>query len=167
MPVEAARSKPVSAFKRDAARLLKAYRAGDTDAHQRFDRLREVDQPQLKHALAVVAIEAGHDSWSDLKTAIDGVDFSEFFAGPHVRDSLNAWFTNYDEAKAYQQGHGGVVLPYRDHVFVTSLATLTRLGYETDHPDWKDIGYDFVRPASEAAHARITAALQRRFAARD
>ncbi len=167
MPVEAAHSKPVSAYKRDAARLLKAYRVGDTDACQRFARLRDADQPQLKHALAVIATEAGHHSWADLKTAIDGVDFLEFFAGPHVRDSLNAWFNNYDEAKTYQQAYGGVVLPYRDHVFVSSLATLTRLGYEVDHPDWKDIGYDFVRPASEAAHGRITAALQRRFAARD
>ncbi|MBP2159979.1 MULTISPECIES: hypothetical protein [Asticcacaulis] len=40
---------------------------------------------------------------------------------------------------------------------------LGRLGFEADHPDWRDIGYDFVRPVSEAAHARIKASLQRRF----
>jgi hypothetical protein len=57
-------------------------------------------------------------------------------------------------------------LPYRHQFFVSSLAMLERLGFETDHPDWRDIGYDFVRPASEAAHTRIKASLQRRFAGR-
>jgi len=155
----------IDSLKRDAARLLKQARAGDEIALKRFASLRSPPEIlQLKHALAVVADETGFDSWAELKQAQSGLDFSEFFAGPSLRDSLNPWFNNYDEARAFRATNGGVLLPYRHHFFVSSLAMLERLGFETDHPDWRDIGYDFVRPASEAAHARIKASLQRRFA---
>jgi hypothetical protein len=157
-------TKPISAYKRDAARLLKGLRAGDSDAETRFSILREAPAAaQLKHALAVVAMEAGYECWTALKAAGGEPDFSDIFVRPGISDSLNAWFSTYDEARAYHQAHGGVLLPYRHQVFVTSLAVLTRLGYEQDHPDWKEIGHDFVRPASLEAHARIKAALLRRF----
>lgn len=159
-------TKPLSAYKRDAARLLKALRTGDSDADTRFSILRETPAtPQLKHALAVIAMEAGFECWTALKAASDEPDFSDIFARPGISDSLNAWFSSYDEAKAYHQAHGGLLLPYRHQVFVTSLAALTRLGFETDHPDWVAIGYDFVQPASPDAHNRIKAALLRRFGA--
>lgn len=154
----------VDSLKRDAARLLKQARAGDEAALKRFASLRSPPETlQLKHALAVVADEAGFDSWTELKQTQSGLDFSEFFAGPSLRDSLNPWFNNYEEARAFHAANGGVLLPYRHHFFVSSLAMLERLGFEADHPDWCDIGYDFIRPASEAAHARIKTSLQRRF----
>jgi hypothetical protein len=161
--------KPLSAYKRDAARLLKAARSEDgfarAEAAQRFARLASLrDDIQLKHALAVVALEAGFPNWAELKQATDQTfDFSEFFGAPGLADSINHWFTTYDEAKAHQTANGGVLLPYRTHYFVTSLAILNRLGYEPGHPDWEDIGHDFVRPASSEAHSRIQAALERRF----
>lgn len=159
-------TKPLSAYKRDAARLLKALRAGDSDAETRFCILRETPaSAQLKHALAVVAMEAGFECWTALKAAGDEPDFSDIFVRPGISDSLNAWFASYDEAKTYHQAHGGVLLPYRHQVFVTSLAALVRLGFEADHPDWAAIGYDFVRPASPEAHGRIKTALLRRFGA--
>lgn len=155
----------IARLKRDAARLLKQVSAGDAAALQRLSRLDNLPaEPQLKHALAVVAQEAGFDSWTAVKQA-GGLDFSEFFAGPGFRDSLNPWFNNYDEARAFMEANGGVLLPYRQHFFVSSLAMLSRLGYEDDHPDWKDIGHDFVRPASPEAHSRIKATLERRFGA--
>jgi hypothetical protein len=150
--------------KRDAARLLKQVRAGDASAKARFDRLDNPPQaPQLKHALAVVAQEAGFAGWTDLKQAQAGLDFSEFFAAPGLGDTLNVWFNNYDEAQSFHAANGGVLLPYRQHAFVTSPALLDRLGFEAGHADWAAIGYDFVRPASPEAHARIKAALERRF----
>lgn len=156
----------IAQLKRDAARLLKAVRAGDASATLRLARLdNPPPEPQLKHALTVVAQEAGFDSWTTLKQSAGGLDFSEFFAGPGFRDSLNPWFNNYEEARAFLDANGGVLLPYRQHFFVSSLAILGRLGYEDDHPDWKDIGHDFVRPASDEAHSRIKATLDRRFGA--
>jgi hypothetical protein len=165
MPEQASLS--LDSLKRDAARLLKQARAGDAAALKRFASLRSPPETlQLKHALAVVADEAGFDSWTDLKQTQSGLDFSEFFAAPSLRDSLNPWFNNYEEARAFHTGNGGVLLPYRHHFFVSSLAMLERLGFEVDHPDWRDIGYNFVRPASEDAYARIKASLQRRFGQR-
>lgn len=162
MPEQASFS--IDSLKRDAARLLKQARASDEAALERFASLRSPPETlQLKHALAVVADEAGFDSWAELKQTQTGLDFSEFFARPSFRDSLNPWFNNYEEAREFQAANGGVLLPYRHHFFVSSLAMLERLGFEADHPDWHNIGHDFVRPASEAAHARIKASLQRRF----
>ncbi len=156
--------KSVDQFRRDAARLLKALRTGDAIARARFAALDNPPaEPQLKHALAVIAQEEGFSGWAELKQARDGMDFSEFFARPGLGDTLNAWFSTYDEAKAHQRAAGGVVLPYRHQVFVSSAAILSRLGFEPDHPDWQEIGLDFVRPASETAHARIKAALTRAF----
>ena len=166
MPASAAL--PLDTYKRDAARLLKQARSGDTAACARFERLdNPPEAPQLKHALAVVAREAGFAGWTDLKQAHTGLDFSEFFAAPGLGDTLNVWFSTYDEAKAFHAVNGGVLLPYRRHVFVTSLAMLERLGFEAGHTDWAAIGYDFVRPAPTAAQTaaqiRIKAALERRF----
>ena len=155
---------PLDTLKRDAARLLKQVRSGDASARARFERLdNPPEAPQLKHALAVMAHEAGFAGWADLKQARTGLDFSEFFAAPGLGDTLNVWFSTYDEAKAFHTINGGVLLPYRQHVFVTSPAMLDRLGFEAGHTDWAAIGYDFVRPASTAAQARIKAALDRRF----
>ena len=153
-------------YKRDAARLLKQARAGDAAAQARFQRLDNAPAaPQLKHALAVIAGEAGFDGWAALKHSVGGLDFAEFFGSAHLRDSINPWFNNYDEAKAFQQANGGVLLPYRHHFFVSSTAMLVRLGFEEDHSDWQAIGFDFVRPDSAEAHAKIKASLQRRFGA--
>jgi hypothetical protein len=122
------------------------------------------DDVQLKHALAVVALEAGYKNWAELKQdAKTGFDFSEFFGKPGLADSINHWFAGYDEAKAHQAANGGVLLPYRTQCFVTSEAVLARLGFEAGHADWQAIGHDFVRPASSEAHSRIGAALERRF----
>ena len=151
-------------YKRDAARLLKQARSGDASARVRFERLdNPPEAPQLKHALAVVAQEAGFAGWAALKDAGTGLDFNEFFAAPGLGDTLNIWFSTYDEAKAFHAANAGVLLPYRRHVFVTSTAMLERLGFEAGHTDWAAIGYDFVHPVSEAAHTRIKAALERRF----
>ena len=156
-------AKPLETYKRDAARLLKAARAGDATAQTRLSRLDNLPaEVQLKHALAVIAQEAGHDNWTALKQASEAFDFSEVFASPGLKDSINHWFRNYDEAKAHHDAHGGVLLPYRHQAFVTSFDILPRLGYEMDDPDWRDIGYDFIRPLSSEAHARITARLTRR-----
>lgn len=161
--------KPISAYKRDAVRLLKAARSDDgfarAEAAQRFGRLASLrDDVQLKHALAVIAMEAGYPNWAELKQdAETGFDFTEFFGKPGLADSINHWFAGYDEAKAHQAANGGVLLPYRTQCFVTSDAILARLGFEAGHPDWQAIGHDFVRPASPEAHARICAALERRF----
>ena len=159
--------KPIDTYKRDAAKLLKAVRADDASARERFRRLENAPAGlQLKHALTVIAHEAGFPTWTALKSAAEEVDFSEIFAAPGLKDSINHWFRNYEEAKAHQAANGGVLLPYRTQAFVTSLEILPRLGYGKDDPDWADIGYDFIKPASEAALARIKTRLSRRLTAK-
>ena len=82
-----------------AAILLKSLRSSDSPmAAKRFSRLPEFSDlttPDLlqqkikhKHALTVIAIENGFQSWIDLKIQIN------FIVGGY----LNLWFANYTEA---------------------------------------------------------------------
>ena len=66
--------KSIDTYKRDAARLLKAVRADDATARDRFRRLENAPAGlQLKHALTVIAHEAGFPTWTALKSAAEEV----------------------------------------------------------------------------------------------
>ena len=72
--------------------------------------LEEIIQVDIKrkHALAVIAIEKGFKSWTDLKCQL-----------PFIRGGfLNQWFANYAEAKSYQQLNGGFILPFKNQFFI-------------------------------------------------
>ena len=156
--------KPVDSYRRDAARLLKAAKDRSPGALEQFAAL---DNPppnlQLKHALAVIASQAGFESWAQLKNDAEAPNFSEFFTSNGRADSINHWFSGYAEARAHHELYGGVLLPFRHQCFVTSLEILGRIGFEKDDPDWREIGYDFITPRSDAALSRIKAKLTRRY----
>lgn len=63
---------------------------------------------KYKHALAVIAIEKGFQSWADLKMQI------HFIVGGY----LNLWFANYSEAKSHLESAGGFLLPYKHQFFI-------------------------------------------------
>ena len=120
-------NKPHKSFSVDeckiqASILLKSLHSNDTEhsakAAKRFQRLpefarlsfEEIIQTEIKrkHALAVIAIEKGFKSWTDLKCQL-----------PFIRGGfLNKWFANYAEAKSYQQSEGGFLLPFKNQFFI-------------------------------------------------
>lgn len=142
-----------------ASLLLKSLRSTDPDAAmkaaKRFKRLPEFHDMSLeeilaieikrKHALAVIAFEKGFPSWADLKCQL-----------PFIKGGfLNFWFANYAEAKAKQQADGGYLLPYQKQFFVCDEAYIANLGFDAADPDWKKIGFDWARPASQEAWKRL------------
>ena len=98
-----------------------------------------------KHALSVIAIENGFESWVNLKCQL-----------PFIRGGfLNQWFTNYAEAKSYQQLNGGYLLPFKNQFFICEADYISNLGFNSADPDWKLIGYDWVNPDHKAAGQRL------------
>lgn len=139
-----------------AAILLKSFRSSDSEkAAKRFNRLPQFSdlassdllQQKIKHkhALMVIAIENGFQSWSDLKIQIN------FIVGGY----LNLWFANYTEAKSILKEKGGFLLPYKNQFFICNNNYMKQIGFEPDDPDWKKIGFDWAEPANQAAWQRL------------
>lgn len=142
-----------------ASILLKSLGSPDREtslhAAKRFQRLSEfVDFPiaeislqniKRKHALAVIAIENGFASWTDLKTQISFI----------VGGFLNKWFANYQEAKIEQQQQGGFLFPYKNQFFICEAGYIERLGLNPNDPDWQAIGWDWANPADKVAWQRL------------
>src|SRR5262245_9310963 len=133
-------------------------------AHASVDELCANDRVRLKHALTVVALEAGQPSWVALKAACMRAEAATAGALPAdamyaARMSLwlNRWFADYDEARASLDADGGYLLPYRHHFFVTTAEAIRELGLDPFDDDWRRIGFDWVRPADPQAHARLLA----------
>lgn len=164
-PIERAES--VDAYRARARRLLKSLRDGDVPTAQRFavlrgfagldpTALREEGRVRLKHALTLLAVEAGHPSWVAFKVALEArLPTLPPMWQSHMGALLNRWFADYEEARASREQEGGFLLPYRNQFFVTETEGIRALGLDPDDPDWERIAWDFVRPADVAAHARL------------
>lgn len=157
-------NKPHKSFSVDeckvqASILLKSLRSTDIASSQkaakRFQRLPEFGNFSLedilqadmkrKHALAVIAIEKGFQSWVDLKCQL-----------PFIRGGfLNQWFANYGEAKSYQQANGGFLLPFKNQFFICDADYIMNLGFDPEDADWKLIGYDWENPGNKEAWQRL------------
>jgi len=149
----------VQECKIQASILLKSLKSADIaqvkKAIKRFKKLPEFAALSLesllpteikhKNALAVIALEKGFKSWTDLKCQL-----------PFIRGGfLNQWFANYAEAKSTLTAKGGFLLPYRNQFFICDANYIKNLGFNAQDPDWQLIGYDWVNPANKAAWQRL------------
>lgn len=139
-----------------ASILLKSLHGSNAEkAAKRFKRLPEfanLSIPDIlkkdikrKHALLLIAVENGFNSWIDLKMQVN------FIVGGY----LNVWFANYSEAKSHLQSTGGFLLPYKNQFFICNANYIKQIGFEPDDPDWKLIGYDWVVPDNKKAWQRL------------
>ncbi|MBI2707270.1 MAG: hypothetical protein HYX35_03020 [Proteobacteria bacterium] len=149
----------VAECKIQASILLKALHSRDVasseKAAKRFQLLAEFRKLSLggitqadikrKHALSVIAIEKGFQSWADLKCQYP------FICGGF----LNHWFANYAEAKSYQHLNGGFLLPFKNQFFICDSDYITNLGFNPVDPDWKLIGQDWANPDHKEAWKRL------------
>ena len=124
------------------------------------------DRIQRKHALAVIAKEAGFNDWLSLRSAASAnlpaeFDTTRLFQA-RTRGFLNLWFRHYEEARPLLSAEPKRYLfPYRHQFFLCEAAFLESLGVDTNHPDWERIGRDWVKPVDGRAHARLTVRLRR------
>ncbi|NNC09317.1 hypothetical protein HJC10_41695 [Corallococcus exiguus] len=120
------------------------------------------DTVQHKHGLAVVAREAGHTTWTELKQALEGgaraLDTRAFFQKGQS-PFLNRWFSTYEEASRSLDAQGGFLFPFRDQCFICEADFLQALGIDSRDADWERMGRDWVRPRDLAAKERLEAKL--------
>jgi hypothetical protein len=148
-----------------ASRLMKQCRAGDPAAVQRFRRYwPDLAQVQRKHALAVIAREAGFRDWPHLRHSLaawESFDTTRLFS----RRSdvfLNIWFARYEQAREVHEAHRGRFLfPFRHQFVLCQAPLLENLGVDTSDSDWDRIGRDWVKPLDPAAYTRLAAKLRR------
>lgn len=154
-------------YKIQASILLKNLKSHDPDkAAKAFTRIRTLGElaklllfevqvaAQRKHALAVIAHEQGFTSWNALKAAANAAAHN-LFSAFHFSAFINHWFNNYAEAKAYQQSHGGFLLPYKNQFFICEQGYIQHIGIDPDDPHWELIAWDWAKPSDQAARQSL------------
>jgi hypothetical protein len=112
--------------------------------------------------LNVIAAELGFPNWPIAKAAIEGDEGTTEFGTllyPSSSAGLNHWFARYEEAVPVREATNGFLLAYKRQYLVVDRFFIEALGLDPDDPDWKELGFDWVRPASLAARGRLYARL--------
>ncbi len=118
---------------------------------------------QLKHALAVIALENGNEDWTSYKRKITEEDCLY----PQTWSShFNTWYARYDEAKEHLTKTGGYLLRYRRHYFICEIGYIQALGLSEFEEEWERIGYDWVQPADKESWNRIFHEAEKQYLAR-
>jgi hypothetical protein len=174
---------PLDEYKTRAAILLKNLRSDDKskaeEAALRFQILPFLAglSPQtllratlkLKHALTVLALENGFDTWADLKRNVEYNDkriafrnrsYTSLYPKRVSMGFVNEWHAQYDEALAALQEIGGYLLPYKSHYFIVQDLYIEALGLDPDDMDWELIGWNWVKPADTEAWERLNEKLE-------
>ncbi|MDO8955065.1 MAG: hypothetical protein Q7V63_09495 [Gammaproteobacteria bacterium] len=149
-----------------ASIVLKALRSEDSmqsnPAITRFQALPEFaecsaaaiqEQVRRKHALALIAKEAGFSSWNEFKLSSEA-SILAIFTEIKASAFLNKWFSNYDQAKIEQMKSGGYLLPYNSQCFICEADYIKHIGLNPNDPDWKLMAWDWVKPADSEARER-------------
>lgn len=176
----------------EARRLHRDLRSTGTPAlaaAERFRRLRTLsgkspeevldrrEQIRLKHALTVIALEWGFESWPALKASREASSVSKTRGRPEPGDELNRraessldprmmydrgmdvllnrWFARYEDAKRSAQTLGGFLLPFEHQFFVCEEEGIRLLGLDPGDPDWEAIGRNWIEPGDREAWSRL------------
>jgi hypothetical protein len=121
-----------------------------------------------RDCLAVVAAELGFSNWQEAKAAVSGDPAAREFGTllyPRRSGHINHWFARYEDAAPMREASDGYLLAYKHQFLVVDRFYIESLGVDPDDEDWRELGFDWVRPASVAArtrlYAKVVAALPR------
>jgi hypothetical protein len=138
---------------------------------QQLPEFRGIDSASLpsrikrRHCLTVIARELGFQGWPHAVAVLRGTDSSDFGTLLYPKGGevhWNIWSASYDEARVIREQHGGYLLAYRRHFFITDRHFIDTLGLDPDDPDWQLIGRDWVKPRRTDARERLYGKLIRR-----
>jgi hypothetical protein len=116
-----------------------------------------------RHCLAAVSAELGFPDWTQARRALTGegsiTDFGTLLCPDRCAAHLILWYRRHEEAAAVRRRRSGYLLAHRRHYVVVDRFYIVTLGLDPDDADWEAIGFDWVRPRSRAARARLYAKL--------
>ena len=157
----------ISDLKAQARILHRQVASGDPHAVARVRTLAELadgdvravaGRTRRRHCLATLAREFGFRGWPHAVAVLRGADTSDFgtlLYPSGVEVHWNIWSASYEEAAAIRGDHGGYLLAYRRHFFITDRHFIATLGLDPDDPDWERIDRDWVKPARPDARERL------------
>ena len=137
---------------RALARVRMLAELADGDEHAVAKRIRR------RHCLATLARELGFRGWPHAVGVLGGTDTSDFgtLLYPSGAEAhWNIWSASYQEAAAIRADHGGYLLAYGRHFFITDRHFIATLGLDPDDPDWERIDRDWVQPTRPDARERL------------
>jgi len=160
---------PISELKTRAEILHRRIQTGDLTAIRRLRALPEFRRAadeglvsatiQRTHCLAVIAAELGFANWPQAKSALTGdspvEDFGTMLYPKRAGGHVNRWYKGYEEAAEVRKACDGYLLAYQRHYLVVDRFYIESLGVEPDDPDWRALGFDWVRPKDPAARTRL------------
>ena len=144
----------IEEYKINAKILLKASGSDNAEdraaAIARFSVLNEpVSRFQLKHALQVIALENGYESW---KTVLEREDISWY---PRPSPFALNWFSDYQGALDCMKQTRGYLLSYRGQFFVATADYIDYIGLDPEAEAWKKIGFNVVEPLDKKAFKEL------------
>ncbi len=151
-----------------ARMLRRAIESKEPRALRRLASLRANESPapeavQHKHCLDIVSQEFGFRNFAHARGVFagtsDGGDFGTLLERDACSGLLNHWFVRYEEARDFRDTHGGYLLGFRRQQLVVKAPYIEALGLDRDDPDWENIKFDWVRPASTVGRTRLYAKL--------
>lgn len=157
----------ISDLKARARILHRQIASGDPHAVARVRTLAELAVGDLqavaartrrRHCLTTLARELGFRGWQHAVAVLRGTDTSDFgtlLYPPGAEVHWNIWSASYAKAAAIRADHGGYLLAYRRHFFITDRHFIATLGIDPDDPDWERIDRDWVKPTRPAARERL------------
>ncbi len=120
------------------------------------------DAVQLKHAYKVIAYENNYDTWAALKHFVIENDCLYKSSGVAY---IHQWFNNYRQAEAYHQKHGGYLLAFWKDFVVCGKEYINCIGLGNYEAEWKNIGYNWIKPANDKAFLLLKDAAKRNYLA--
>jgi hypothetical protein len=147
---------PVTELKTRARLLLNAVR---TDTQYSIARCARISKQQgwqipdewtLRHALNIVAGEAGFNHWEHARQAFSATtsaqqDMGTFWYDKQAHGFTNHWFADYPEAKAQLQLHPqSYLLPYKNQFFLAEHACIAQLGLGDSISQWQALSHDLI-----------------------
>jgi hypothetical protein len=135
-------------------RVLPQYRRSKED-----DLAAIAQKIRRQDCLTIMAAELGFANWPEAKRVLAGedndTDFGTLLCPKRCCGHLNRWYKHYDEAAAMRETCDGYLLAYRRQYLVVDRYYIESLGLDPDDSDWEALGFDWVRPRSNAARARL------------
>ena len=154
----------VRELKTRAEILHKQIAAGDEAALKRFRKVRRFRQTpasevRRRDCLEAMAAEWGFATYAEAKAALEGdlaaADFGALTCPRRCSFHLNHWFNNYEQAAAKRAETHGWLLGFKRQFVVVERPFIETLGLDPADPDWRAIGFDWIRPEVPEARTRL------------
>lgn len=157
----------IKKLKTEARVLHRTAAAGEQTALARIRKVHEnpgmddaalSQQVKRRHCLGVIALDLGFHGWSHAAQVLRGDDSRDFGKLLYPRGCYahsNIWSADYKEACQIREETEGYLLAYRHHYLIVESDYIRTMGLDPDDPDWREIGFDWVKPGSLDARSRL------------